>query len=89
MFTQSTYFLFFSKIVLTSELRDAILCLQGQQIEANQVTLRGEDMETEKLEIMLERWREEEMRERRRNDLCSFAVNLLVALAALIVAIRV
>lgn len=53
------------------------------------MTLRGEDMETEKLEIMLERWREEEMRERRRNDLCSFAVNLLVALAALIVAIRV
>lgn len=46
-------------------------------------------MEKSALETVLERWREEEMRERRRNDLCSFAVNLLVALAALIVAIRV
>lgn len=46
-------------------------------------------MEKSALETVLDRWREEEMRERRRNDLYSFAVNLLVALAALIVAIRV
>lgn len=42
----------------------------------------------EEIERRLEEWRREDLRERRREALWNFAVNMIVALAALIVAIK-
>ena len=42
----------------------------------------------EDFECRLDEWRREDLRERRRETLWNFAVNMIVALAALIVAIR-
>lgn len=42
----------------------------------------------EEIERRLEEWRREDLRERRRETLWSFAVNMIVALAALIVALK-
>ena len=45
-------------------------------------------MNMEDFERRLEEWRREDLRERRREALWNFAVNMIVAIAALIVAIR-
>jgi hypothetical protein len=42
----------------------------------------------EDFECRLDEWRREDLRERRRETLWNFAVNMIVALAALIVAIK-
>ena len=42
----------------------------------------------EEIERRLEEWRREDLRERRRETLWNFAVNMIVALAALIVALK-
>lgn len=42
----------------------------------------------EDFERRLEEWRREDLRERRRETLWNFAVNMIVTLAALIVAIK-
>lgn len=42
----------------------------------------------EEIERRLEEWRREDMRERRLETLWNFAVNMIVALAALIVALK-
>lgn len=42
----------------------------------------------EDFERRLEEWRREDLQDRRRETLWNFAVNMIVALAALIVAIR-
>lgn len=45
-------------------------------------------MSVEDFECRLDEWRREDLRERRREMLWNFAVNMIVALAALIVAIK-
>ena len=45
-------------------------------------------MNMEDFERRLEEWRREDLRERRRETLWNFEVNMIVALAALIVAIK-
>ena len=42
----------------------------------------------EEIERRLEEWRREDLRERRRETLWNFAVNMIVPLAALIVALK-
>lgn len=45
-------------------------------------------MNMEDFERRLEEWRREDLRERRRETLWNFAVNMIVALAALVVALK-
>ena len=42
----------------------------------------------EDFECRLDEWRREDLRERRRETLWNFAVNMIVALAALVVALK-
>ena len=50
---------------------------------------RGENMEDSKnIEAKLDEWRREDLQDRRREALWNAIVNMIVALAALIVAIR-